>query len=89
MLIDEQAFKSLVHEAVKEALCNQSSEIYEGFADVERFIEISGISKHDLEEKIFPHPDFKQYVYQPGGRKRYIEVQPAMDSIRKIMREAS
>lgn len=87
MLLDEQAFRALVAEAVADALSKQSHEQYEGFADATRFMEISGISKHDLEEKLMPHPTFNQHVYRLDGRKRYIDIKPALDSIRQIMKE--
>lgn len=89
MLIDEKAFKSLVADAVAEALKNQKEEKYSGFANAEQFIEISGISKYDLEYKLMPHPQFKQHVYRFDGHKRYIDVQPALNSVKNIMKRGA
>ena len=89
MLINEQAFKAAIHEAVQEALQQQNTQTYEGFADVKEFIEISGISKWDLEQKFMPHPEFKQHVHRLDGQKRYIDIKPALEAIRNIFREGS
>lgn len=86
MLIDEQAFKASIQEAVIEAINSQKQDEYEGFANVERFIKISGISKFDLEEKLMVNPIFTEHVYRLQGTKRYIDIKPALESVRKIMR---
>ncbi|WP_434121610.1 hypothetical protein [Salinicoccus roseus] len=86
-MIDERALRALIKEVVKEALAEQNGQVYEGFADMPQFLEISGISRHDMEEKLMPHPQFKQHVYRLDGRKRYIDIKPALGSIRKIMKE--
>lgn len=54
-----------------------------GFADVNQFIKISGISKFDLEEKVFPDLVFQEkFMYRFGkGGKRYIKIQPAIEYI--------
>lgn len=88
-MFNEQAFKTLVQDAVSEALRNQQETQYEGFANVEQFIEISGISKYDLEYKLMPHERFKQHVYRFDGHKRYIDIRPALDSIRSIMKRGA
>lgn len=87
MLINEKAFKSTIQEAVIEALQSQNTQQYEGFADVSSFLEISGVSKWDLEHKFIPHPEFKKHVYQMEGRKRYIDITPALEAMRKIFKE--
>lgn len=57
---------------------------YIGFADVEEFIKISGISDNDLEKKVFPDKDFQQFVFRFGrGNKRYVKVQPALEYIER------
>lgn len=86
MLINEEAFKATIHEAVVEALGSQSEQKYYGFADVKKFIDISGISKWDLENKFIPHPEFKTHVYKIDGQKRYIDVLPALEAARKIFK---
>lgn len=87
-MFDEKALKTLIREAVREELESFQGQQYPGYADVEQFIEISGISKRHLEYGIIPHPLFKPYVHKPQGRKRYIEVAPAMDAVKEIMKEA-
>lgn len=52
-----------------------------------KFREISGISKHDIEEKLMFHPKFRQHVYRLQGKKRYIDIKPAFKSIRELMKE--
>ncbi|OEK70161.1 hypothetical protein AST01_04330 [Staphylococcus equorum] len=56
---------------------------YIGFADTKEFIKVSGISKDDLEEKVFPNKEFQEScMYRFGkGNKRYIKVRPAIDFI--------
>ena len=84
-MFDTQAFKSLVQEAVTEALNDQRKDQYEGFADMARFREISGISRHDIEEKLMINPQFRQHVYRLNGQKRYVDIKPALRAIREIM----
>ena len=33
-----------------------------GFADAKQFVSISGISRDDLETKVYPNKDFKKHV---------------------------
>lgn len=56
---------------------------YIGFADVKEFINISGISRDDLEDKVYPNKEFQEAcMYRFGkGNKRYIKVRPAIDFI--------
>ena len=56
---------------------------YIGFADAKEFIKISGISRDDLEEKVFPNKEFQETcMYRFGkGNKRYIKIRPAIDFI--------
>ncbi|MFF7217940.1 hypothetical protein [Mammaliicoccus sciuri] len=55
-----------------------------GFADVNDFLKISGISKHHFENEVFPNLTFQErFVYRFGkGGKRYIEVKPAIEYIK-------
>lgn len=59
---------------------------YIGFADVEEFVKISGISDNDLEKKVFPDKGFQQFVFRFGrGNKRYVKVQPALEYIERTL----
>ena len=46
-----------------------------GFADAKAFVEISGISRDDLETKVYPDKGFQEAcMYRFGkGNKRYIK----------------
>ena len=54
-----------------------------GFADAKAFVEISGISRDDLETKVYPDKGFQEAcMYRFGkGNKRYIKIRPAIDFI--------
>ncbi|MEY9141061.1 hypothetical protein [Mammaliicoccus lentus] len=54
-----------------------------GFADVNEFKRISGISVNDLERKVFANEGFQEKcMYRFGkGSKRYIKIQPAIEYI--------
>ena len=54
-----------------------------GFADAKEFISISGISRDDLESKVYPNKEFqKTCMYRFGkGNKRYIKIRPAIEFI--------
>ncbi|MBN6092362.1 hypothetical protein JZG80_07215 [Staphylococcus saprophyticus] len=56
---------------------------YIGFADAKEFVKVSGISKDDLEEKVFSNKSFQEEcMYRFGrGHKRYIKIRPAIDFI--------
>ncbi|MFQ3871302.1 hypothetical protein [Staphylococcus sp. Mo2-1] len=56
---------------------------YIGFADAKEFINISGISRDDLEDKVYPNKEFQEAcMYRFGkGNKRYIKVRPTIDFI--------
>ncbi|MDW3976931.1 hypothetical protein AB6F13_01355 [Staphylococcus saprophyticus] len=56
-----------------------------GFADAKEFVKVSGISKDDLEEKVFSNKSFQEEcMYRFGkGNKRYIEVRPALEYIKQ------
>ncbi|MFQ3853679.1 hypothetical protein ABLV90_09560 [Staphylococcus sp. 2S1] len=56
---------------------------YIGFADAKEFINISGISRDDLEDKVYPNEEFQEAcMYRFGkGNKRYIKVRPRIDFI--------
>lgn len=87
MLIDEQAFKSLIQDAVKQAV-KQDEQVYQGYADVKQFIEISGISKRDMEDRVIPHPNFRHCVCRfEGGAKRYIHIRDGLDALDKIFQK--
>lgn len=56
-----------------------------GFADVNDFIKISGLSENDLEKKVLSNKEFqKECMYRFGkGNKRYIKVDKAINFIEK------
>lgn len=56
---------------------------YIGFADAKEFVKVSGISKDDLEEKVFSNKSFQEAcMYRFGkGNKRYIKIRPAIEFI--------
>lgn len=56
---------------------------YIGFADVGKFVQISGISKDDFEKKIAPNKEFQaNCMYRFGkGNKRYIKITKPIDFI--------
>ena len=84
-MFDERAFKSLIQDAVKQAM-KQDEQVYNGYADIKQFIEISGISKRHLEEKVIPHPKFKHCVCRfDGSMKRYIHIRKGLDALDKIL----
>ncbi|UXR86206.1 hypothetical protein [Staphylococcus felis] len=63
-----------------------------GFADVQEFIKISGISEWDFEHKVCANTQFKEecmFRFGKGG-KRYIEIKPALEFIKKniLIRES-
>ena len=47
-----------------------------GFADAKDFVKASGISRDDLESKVYPNKEFQEAcMYRFGkGNKRYIKV---------------
>ena len=56
---------------------------YIGFADAKEFVKASGISRDDLETKVYPDKGFQEAcMYRFGkGNKRYIKVKPAIEFI--------
>ena len=54
-----------------------------GFADAKEFVKASGISRDDLESKVYPDKGFQEAcMYRFGkGNKRYIKIRPAIDYI--------
>lgn len=56
---------------------------YIGFANAKEFIKASGISRDDLETKVYPDKGFQEAcMYRFGkGNKRYIKVRPAIEYI--------
>ena len=85
MFIDEQAFKSLIQDAVKQAM-KQDEQVYHGYADVKQFIKISGISENDMERKVLSHPAFEHCVCRfDGSMKRYIHIRKGLDALDKIL----
>ena len=86
MLIDESAFKSLIQDAVKEALSRQDKQVYQGYADVKQFIKISGISENDMERKVLSHPAFEHCVARfDGSKKRYIHIVKGLEALDEIL----
>lgn len=85
-MFDDQAFQSLVSEAVKQALAQKDTQKYHGYADVKQFIDISGISKRDMEDRVIPHPKFKGCVARfEGGTKRYIHIENGLHALDNIL----
>ena len=86
MIFNEQAFKTLIQDAVKEALAQQDNQIFYGYADVKKFIEISGISENDMERKVLSHPAFEHCVARfDGGNKRYIHITKGLQALDNIL----
>lgn len=58
---------------------------YIGFADAIKFVEISGISKNDLEKHVYSNKEFQERCMYRFGKnhKRYIEIRPAIDFIKQ------
>lgn len=56
---------------------------YIGYADANAFVKISGISKDDLEKKVYSNKEFqKECMYRFGrGEKRYIKIDKAIQFI--------
>ena len=54
-----------------------------GFADAKEFVKASGISRDDLETKVYPDKEFQEAcMYRFGkGNKRYIKIRPAIEFI--------
>ncbi|WP_052255814.1 hypothetical protein [Salinicoccus sp. YB14-2] len=85
-MFDESAFKSLIQDAVKEALSQQDNQLFHGYADVKQFIKISGISENDMERKVLSHPAFEHCVCRfDGSMKRYIHIRKGLDALDKIL----
>lgn len=85
-MFDETAFKTLVKDAVNQALAQQDNQLFRGYADVKQFIEISGISKRDMEDRVIPHPAFKHCVARfDGGSKRYIHIANGLQALDNIL----
>lgn len=65
---------------------------YIGFADAKEFVKISGISKDDLEKKVYPNKNFQEScMYRFGkGNKRYIKIKTAIQFIEEniLIRES-
>lgn len=85
-MFDERAFQALVSEAVRQAIAENDQQVYQGYADVKQFIEISGIPKRDMEDRVIPHPKFKHCVARfEGGAKRYIHIQKGLEALDEIL----
>lgn len=85
-MFDESAFKSLIQDAVKEALYRQDKQVYQGYADVKQFIKISGISENDMERKVLSHPEFEHCVARfDGSTKRYIHIVKGLEALDEIL----
>lgn len=86
MIFNENELKTLIVDAVNQALTRQDVQDYQGYADVKRFIEISGISKRDMEDRVIPHPEFKGCVSRfDGGTKRYIHINNGLQALDRIL----
>lgn len=86
MLFNPEEFQALIREAVRQELSQQDNQVYQGYADVKQFIEISGIPKRDMEDRVIPHPDFKHCVRRfDGGSKRYIHIKDGLEALDEIL----
>lgn len=58
---------------------------YIGFADAKAFVQISGVSKDDLEKHVYSNTEFQeQCMYRFGkNHKRYIDIVPAIKFIKE------
>ena len=56
---------------------------YIGFADAKEFVKASGISRDDLETKVYPDKGFQEACMRRFGKgnKRYIKIRPAIEYI--------
>ena len=86
MLIDEQAFKSLIQDAVKQAM-KQDEQVYHGYADVKEFAEFSGYSLSDVKNKLLANEKFyNTCVYRfEGSRKNYILTEKGIETAKQMM----
>lgn len=88
MLFNTDEFQYLVRMAVRQELSQQDGQVYRGYADVKQFIEISGISKRDMEDRVIPHPEFEHCVGRfDGGMKRYIHIRDGLAALDRILRK--
>ncbi|WP_271401485.1 hypothetical protein [Salinicoccus roseus] len=86
MLIDEQAFRTLIQEAVKEALPQQERREYQEYATINEFLELSGLKDSWFRTNVLVHPDFKECIFQPGN-KYYIHVRKGLAKLELILRD--
>ena len=85
-MFDEAAFKSLIQDAVNQALAQRDNQLFHGYADVKQFIKISGISENDMERKVLSHPAFEHCVARfDGGSKRYIHIANGLQALDNIL----
>ncbi len=71
---------------VNQALAQQDNQLFHGYADVKQFMEISGMSKRDMEDRVIPHPDFKHCVRRfDGANKRYIHIRDGLSALDNIL----
>ncbi|MHA6808101.1 hypothetical protein ACW7GW_09230 [Staphylococcus capitis subsp. urealyticus] len=58
---------------------------YIGFADANKFVKVSGISKNDLEKHVYSNKEFQQSCMYRFGKnhKRYIEIKPGIEFIKQ------
>ncbi|GAB3062056.1 hypothetical protein ACFOU0_05925 [Salinicoccus sesuvii] len=86
MLLDEQAFRTLIQEAVKDALPKQEERVYQEYATINEFLSISGMRGTWFRDNVLGHPNFKECVYR-AGNKYYIHVTKGLKKLESILRE--
>lgn len=86
MIVDEEALRLLIQEAVKEALPQQEQREYQEYATINEFLEISGLKNSWFRTNVLVHPDFKECIFQPGN-KYYIHVRKGLVKLEVILRD--
>lgn len=63
---------------------------YAGYADVEKFKVMTGISDYDFKEKVLHHPTFAEALRRfDGSRKYYIHIENGKQALEQIFKEAN
>ena len=86
MIVDEEALRLLIHEAVKEALPQQEQREYQEYVTINKFLAISGMKETWFRDNVLVHPDFKECVFRPGN-KYYIHVKKVLAKLELILRD--
>ena len=77
--------------ALSQLIVTQMNEMqYSGYADVEKFKEMTGISDYDFKEKVLHHPSFAKVKRRfDGSRKYYIHIESGKKALEQIFKEAN